>query len=467
MIVSLLLTLAVYNLDPVLDVPELKGAVYSATVQALDGTVLYERNTDLRVVPASNQKLISCAYALATLGPDFVPKTKIWKQSDRIVVESMGDPSLTYAQLFQARKDLHLDGRLPVYVKQAYRIGVPDSWEVDDLPNRYAAKVTEFCFDQSAFEVWSENGRPKLIPGSFGVKLVRDKSLGSGKTVYDPLKKILRYSPTLPKSKIRLDTLALPDPDEAAASVLGRRFYPVTTVPSRAPDLVIKGKPLPEILKTCLVNSDNNMAENLMLMATAKREDISDDPYGHGRERVENFLFETVGVDPADIRYFDGSGMSRHNLVTSRAIAKLLQWANNQPTAPLWKSCLASPESGTLKTRLKGIDFHGKTGTLDMVVSLSGYVKNAKGEAVIASLLLNHFKCSSVKARDIADAFMKSIAETNDGPSVALFYGYEPRHSDPLNPLVDWNWFGGSDHHGGPSRSWSDRGTQPTHAGLY
>jgi len=328
---------------------------------------------------------------------------------------------------------------LPVYVKQAYRIGVPDSWEVDDLPNRYAAKVTAFCFDQSAFEVWSENGRPKLIPGSFGVKLVRDKSLGSGKTVYDPLKKILRYSPTLPKSKIRLDTLALPDPDEAAASVLGRRFYPVTTVPSRAPDLVIKGKPLPEILKTCLVNSDNNMAENLMLMATAKREDISDDPYGHGRERVENFLFETVGVDPADIRYFDGSGMSRHNLVTSRAIAKLLQ----------------------------GIDFHGKTGTLDMVVSLSGYVKNAKGEAVIASLLLNHFKCSSVKARDIADAFMKSIAETNDGPSVALFYGYEPRHSDPLNPLVDWNWFGGSDHHGGPSRSWSDRGTQPTHAGLY
>lgn len=467
MIAPLVFALLSPQLDAILDVPDLKGANYGVIVTDLDGKVLYERNADLHVMPASNQKLISCAYALATLGPDYRAQTKIWKLRDRVVVESNGDPSLTYAQLAEARKTLRLNGRQPVYVKQAYRVGVPESWEVDDLPNRYAAKVSAFTFDQSAFEIWAKKGKPELRPSAFGVKLVHDATLGPGKTDYDPLKKIARYGDDLPQAETRLDTLALPEPDEAAASVLGKKFIPTDKAPDRAPDLVIEGKPLKEILKTCLVNSDNNMAENFMLMASAKLGDIHEDPYKFGRARVEKFLTQTVGIDPTEFHYFDGSGMSRHNFVTARTIAKLLAWANRQPTAPLWKSCLVSPMNGTLKRRLEGVDFHGKTGTLDMVVALSGYVRTKQGVDLISSVVLNQFNCSSAKARDIADNFTKSLYESNDGISSALSCRYEARSSDSRTarphryradrPLSDGN----------PSRPGQDRRVEPAHAGVY
>ncbi len=67
------------NLDAILDVPELKGAVYGAVVTRPGGEVLYERTADLHVMPASNQKLISCAFALATFGPEYRPQPRSWK----------------------------------------------------------------------------------------------------------------------------------------------------------------------------------------------------------------------------------------------------------------------------------------------------------------------------------------------------------------------------------------------------
>lgn len=458
------LALLVMGLDDVLDAPELKGAVVSATVMDLGGNVSFERNTDLRVMPASNQKLISCAFALHELGSDYIPKTRIWKLKDRVVVESNGDPSLAYDQLAQAKKALKLTGKLPVYVKQAYRVGIPDSWEIDDLPNRYAAPVSAFCFDQAAFELWAERGRAFLLPASFGVRIQRDLTLKPGSSRYDPLKRLIKVGANLSAKRTRLDTLALPSADECAAMVLGHRFFTTKTVPTRAPDLTIQGKPLKEILKTCLVNSDNIMAENLLLMASAHQGEISDKPYEKARERVTKFLKETVQVDDEDLRIYDGSGMSRHNLVTSRAIARLLAWAAKQPTADLWKSCLVSPKNGTLKGRLADVEFRGKTGTLDMVVSLSGYVETKNGEEKIMSVILNHFTASSAKAREIVDRFAKLLGEENDGTPVALCYQYEARRSDPRTPSSDGNWPCRFDRNGRPSRPGQDRRGQSSDA---
>lgn len=467
MLTTLILALTTPDLNAILDSPELKGALYSATVTDLEGTVLFERNPDQRVMPASNQKLISCAFALFALGSDYIPKTRIWKLKDRIVVESAGDPSMSYAQLLQARRTLKLSGKLPVYLSQSYRGGIPASWEYDDLPNRYAAQVSAFSFDQGAFEIWAEKGRPFLLPASFGVKLVRDNNMKPGSSRYDPLFKTAWYGSGLPKARTRLDTLALPNPDLAAASVLGARLHYTKSIPNRPPDLTIEGKPLPEILKTCLVKSDNNMAENLLLMAAAKQGDLGEAPYEAARERVSKFLIETVGVDKSDLRIYDGSGLSRHNLVTSRSIAKLLQWANRQSTAPLWRSCLVSPLNGTLKGRLKDVEFRGKTGTLDMVVSLSGYVKTPDGNEAIMSLLLNHFTCSSAKARDIADGFAKTLATATDGPQDALSCSYETRGSDPKHLVADRHRPGRSGLNRRTPRPGQDRRTEPSYATVH
>lgn len=467
MLTTLILALTTPDLNSILDAPELKGAVYSATVTDLEGNVLFERNPDQRAMPASNQKLISCAFALFALGPDYVPKTRIWKLKDRVVVESTGDPSMSYAQLLRARRTLKLSGKLPVYLSQSFRGGIPDSWEYDDLPNRYAAQVSAFSFDQGAFELWAEKGRPFLIPSSFGVKMILDSKLKAGTSRYDPLLKTAWYGLGLPRVRTRLDTLALPNPDFAAASVLGSRLLYTKSIPNRPADLTIEGKPLPEILKTCLVKSDNNMAENLLLMAASKQGDLGTTPYETARERVSRFLIETVGIDKSDLRIFDGSGLSRHNLVTSRSIAKLLQWANRQSTAPLWRSCLVSPLNGTLKGRLKDVEFRGKTGTLDMVVSLSGYVKTPDGSEAIMSLLLNHFTCSTAKARDIADGFAKSLATGTDGPQDALSCSYETRRTDQKHLVVDRNRPGRFGLNRRAPRPRQDRRTEPSHATVH
>ncbi len=224
-----------------------------------------------------------------------------------------------------------------------------------------AAKISAFTFDQSAFEVWSVKGKPQLRPQAF--ESTRSRRFASARQ--DRLRSAqtgLTIRRQSSQKETRLDTLALPEPDEAAASVLGKRYFSTRSVPNRRPDLTIVGKPLSETLKTCLVNSDNNMAENLMLMAAAKQGDISETPYKLGRERTESFWPIRSASTRTDFRFYDGSGMSRHNFVTARAIAKLLEWANRQPTAPLWKSCLVSPSNGTLKKRLEGVDFKGQDG---------------------------------------------------------------------------------------------------------
>ncbi|KXK10100.1 MAG: D-alanyl-D-alanine carboxypeptidase, serine-type,PBP4 family [Armatimonadetes bacterium OLB18] len=142
---SLLLAAALQApLDRILTHDDLRGATVGAIVTTLDGTVLYERNSDLRLMPASNQKLLSVSYALHALGPDFRPQTRIWRLADRIAIDAPGDPSLSLADLQAAAAKVRFSDVAPIAVRQAYRVGVPSTWEHDDLPNRYAPQIMAF-----------------------------------------------------------------------------------------------------------------------------------------------------------------------------------------------------------------------------------------------------------------------------------------------------------------------------------
>ena len=166
----------------------------------------------------------------------------------------------------------------------------------------------------------------------------------------------------------------------------------------------------------CLKPSDNYLAECLMLLAAAKEGPLGDDPYATGPARLRTFLTQTVGLTRDEVRPYDGSGMSRHDLVTPRAIVKVLNWAAKQPTADLWFEALAHPgKPGTLSTRLQGSSFVGKTGSLDMVATLSGYVKTAAGERLAVSLMFNHFLVPASEIRAIADRVVREIEKPGIG----------------------------------------------------
>ena len=397
-------------LDKLLDSPKLNGAVVSATVTDLDGNVLYEKNSGIHVLPASNQKLFSNAFALWERGADYRPQTRFWKLSDRIVIDSTGDPLMTFDQLKHAQSQLGADRHLPVYVREAYAPQIPDGWDYDDLPNKYAAPVTAFGFDRNSFSIWSLGGRAALLPSSFGVRLSVDRKAGPLVTRYDPFLREVWVSGTLPKKDQVLDTLALPHPDEIAAKVFGARLEYTEDLPQREPDLVLTGGSVIDIVRACLPPSDNNLAENLLLLGARKEGELGPNPYPLACKRMKDFLVHVVGISEEDLHPFDGSGLSRRNYLTSRALAKLLCWANQQPTSAAWHSALAKSGTGTLSNRLKDVRFQGKTGSLAMVSSLSGYVTSLAGKTLIVSIVMNEFGCTADEVHAIQDEFTRILA---------------------------------------------------------
>jgi serine-type D-Ala-D-Ala carboxypeptidase/endopeptidase (penicillin-binding protein 4) len=454
------------QLDAVLDSPKLEGAVVAAQVTTMDGRVLYERNPSFRVMPASNQKLLTCAYALQRLGLDHKPVTRIWRESDRVVVDAPGDPMLSHAQLVEARKKLGLDGSLPVHVRQAYSPGWGPNWNWNYLQDRYAAKVSAFTVDRGGFELWTEGGRLFFLPEAYGAVATHLPSKGSPRVELRGMRAVVTGE--LPKERTRVDTLAIEAPDRAAASLLGSSFVETELVPDREPDHVIEGPPVSEILRECLVRSDNNIAEHLLLLSAIKEGPLPERPYAAAQERLKNFLVKEVGLRANDFRPADGSGLSRHNMVTSRGIAALLRWADRQPTAKVWRESLAAPGRGTLASRLQGSSFVGKTGTLDMASSLSGYIRTADGQNLVVSLVMNHYACPAAEARGLQDDFMRILEKTTlRGTKLAAREIYESGPSNSKSHIIALDWLHRSGRDRLASRSGTHRRAEPAHAVLH
>jgi D-alanyl-D-alanine carboxypeptidase/D-alanyl-D-alanine-endopeptidase (penicillin-binding protein 4) len=101
-----------------------------------------------------------------------------------------------------------------------------------------------------------------------------------------------------------------------------------------------------------------------------------------------------AGLDPDDFLFFDGSGLSDHDLVTPRATAQFLAFAATQPWFPAWKASLPDAgEDGTLDARfpnppLKDHLF-AKTGTLGESRALSGYLAAASGRTIVFSIFVD------------------------------------------------------------------------------
>jgi len=93
---------------------------------------------------------------------------------------------------------------------------------------------------------------------------------------------------------------------------------------------------------------------------------------------------------------YDGSGLSRHDLLSPETIVRTLV-AIERDTAfsAFYEALPVAGVDGTLRSRMKATpaegNMHAKTGTLEFVRSLSGYVTDADGDRLVFSLLHNHF----------------------------------------------------------------------------
>jgi D-alanyl-D-alanine carboxypeptidase/D-alanyl-D-alanine-endopeptidase (penicillin-binding protein 4) len=141
----------------------------------------------------------------------------------------------------------------------------------------------------------------------------------------------------------------------------------------------------------------------------------------NGVQWVRHFLYY-AGIDKDDFVFYDGSGLSSYDLVTPRAVAKLLSYAAHdpktsqpQPWFAAWKASLPiGGVDGTLADRLTKAPLKGhvfaKTGTHSEGRALSGYLECASGQTVIFSILdENHLPGDSAD-RDAMDKIVAAIA---------------------------------------------------------
>lgn len=429
------------SLNGVLNDPALKGAAVTATVTRMDGTEVFQRNGDMRLTPASNEKIFTCLYALDSLTPKFQAQTRIWLQHDRVLVDAPGDPSLTLDRVRGIAKTLEIKKGLPIYVRQAYRPYIPPSWEADDLSFRYAAPICSFSIDRAGFELYASDQKIEPIPSEFNLKVVHKDAEGLPVVEYDRFKKLIVVTGKLPEARQKLETLCIPEPDSAACAALGGAYKWLGSVPSTPPDATLSSRPLLELVAHCLQISDNNYAEHLLLMAAGKKSGLGGDPYSAATKRISKFLTDSIGLTAEQFHIDDGSGLSRHNVVCSRAFVKALVWAKKQPFGSDFVSSLAQPGRDTLSGRLIGSTFRGKTGTSDLVNSLSGYVVGRDGNTYAVSIIVNHALAESAVIRGILDRFVQAI-ESNAGNGTILEHAARNEEVLPFGTVtglaLDW-----------------------------
>ncbi len=136
-----------------------------------------------------------------------------------------------------------------------------------------------------------------------------------------------------------------------------------------------------------------------------------------GARVVRQFLVN-AGLEKDDFVFFDGSGLSGHDLVTPRATARLLAFAAGQPWFAAWKASLpVGGVDGSLSGRFKEPPLKGrvfaKTGTLGEARALSGYVECASGRTVIFSIMDGQHLPGTSVDREVMDRIVAAVAAAN------------------------------------------------------
>lgn len=155
---------------------------------------------------------------------------------------------------------------------------------------------------------------------------------------------------------------------------------------------VYKSPTLSDIIYYTNQHSDNGLAE--ALLKTVGFQSLGDQTTESGRKVVTQHL-KNEGFDMIGLNYIDGSGLSRSNNVTPIAQAKFLTSLMDEKYYKTYFSSLpVGGQSGTLKRMFIGTgngQVFAKTGTLNKVKTLAGYMKTNSGKTLVFSLMVNNY----------------------------------------------------------------------------
>jgi len=185
------------------------------------------------------------------------------------------------------------------------------------------------------------------------------------------------------------------------------------TVPAPLVLASYQSQPVAQDLRVINKVSQNLHAE-LMLRLLGKEKGTSGSIEG-GLEVLRGFLVN-AGIKPDQFVFYDGSGLSREDLVTPDAVVALLQYCHKQPWGQFYEGTLPiAGVDGSLADRFRNLPgagvIHAKTGSLSHVFSLSGYATTQAGQRIAFSVMTNNTNLPAKKALDTIDRIVERIVE--------------------------------------------------------
>jgi serine-type D-Ala-D-Ala carboxypeptidase/endopeptidase (penicillin-binding protein 4) len=313
-----------------------------------------------------------------------------------------------------------------------------EDWVWGDLIWYYGSEVAALTFNNSAVHLRVRSGEragdPVTVernPVSSYYQVVSTATTSapgqeSDLTLTRPLGSETIYLQGTHPQAARPDDLfvAVEDPARFAATVFAETLMakgirvqgPVETsqapLPAGLRTLAFLTSPtLAEIVKDTNQRSQNQWAEMLLRLVglRAQREGSAQ----AGLAAVRAFL-ERQGVSQAGWALYDGSGLSRSDLVTAGGLVQLLTAMSRHPQARAFKESLPLVGSeGTVRRRMKGTAAEGriraKSGSIKHDWSLVGYATNQRGQPLAFAILLNHYTGDQGTAFSAIDEICQAI----------------------------------------------------------
>lgn len=422
------------------------------------GDVLYSRNHDAPLVPASTMKILTAEAALIYLGPDYRFSTRLFTDASgvkngvlqgNLYVVLSGDPSLTYpdiADLLYNLKDRNIT-RITgnVYVDDTafdqnyYGAG----WNEKDKNACFAAPISAGIINHNCLPLQIKPGKApgraaqiRMSPHHFypaiqnsvvtksnrgrgcGLRLGTDlgslialegcvgaRSYGYGLSyvISDPAS----YNKALVKNVLRQMNVTV-----AGQVAMGAVPKRVTLLSSH------ESQPLSVLVHRMLKKSDNIIAAALFkkLGHVYFRQPGS---WENGSLAVSRILNQHASVSTYGLRIRDGSGLSKENLITSNQMMQTLDYAFHEATVrdAFYNALPIAGVDGTLKYRMGhlGRRVHAKTGTIAGVVSLAGYATASNQEPLAFVIIVNGHRGLGWRYKSVEDKVVTALTQFNRG----------------------------------------------------
>lgn len=421
------------TIDRILDHKRLKDATISVVVtDVATGAVLYSRNPDSPVNPASNIKLVTTAAALSILGPEHRFLTRLFttkgaRRGDTIdgdlYLKGGGDPWLVTADLYELAGSLHalgirkVKGGIIIDSTAFDQDELPPAFDQKDEFASYRAMSSASAVNFNTFVVHvrpgsavGETAKAALDPALPSIPVTSSITTEAGNrnqvTVERELKDgrlSLSFAGTIGvDANVAHYRYPVADPTTNAGDVLafvlkergikvGKRTVKAGALPRDAEALATHAsQPLSTLIRGVNKLSNNFMAEQIL-----KTLDLSDDhpaTFEGGLAKVRAHL-ESLGIPSEGLRLTNGSGLYDANRITAAQLTGLLVATYNdfRISADFLASLPISGVDGTMRRRLRDSAatryVRAKTGTLNESSALSGYA-GAVGKAPLAFSIL-------------------------------------------------------------------------------